>query len=297
MGVKYQKPSWFDIKKYEPTFHLTAREWAYQLTLRRDITRDIDEAILADSEGQFREGMRKLEVLTNEPVQKTPDSFNMPPVTEHFEKHDIPGLNFISPVSRRNAMQAPLRMPVIRSKEELRNRGGTELLTELGNYIAGHADGLRLENNFLGQEMPEVLKSSGIFDAQYTDLSLNRGIVFLTADLNASDEVLFDEFRIYLNHVREHYGYSDGTLKKESIAKRLAKLGVLPFLDLELGYDLLIEIGQKSKAAPYTNHILGDWIFPNTDFETDVTERVRKTTRPLAKRALTHHFINVLANL
>jgi len=41
------------------------------------------------------------------------------------------------------------------------------------------------------------------------------------------------------------------------------------------------------------SHIYGDWLFPD-DIETDLGEKVRKTIRPLAARAITGSFIDSL---
>ena len=272
---KFQIPKWFELEKYDSLNKLSPRDWAYQLYTRHNLYFNLlDRCIVCgkicchddvrlDFEDQFNNVML-------EPIKETPEYFFIDPETYFCEKHALPGLRYISPTSREMAKQAPLE-----------------------HAVGGMEHPISFESSY-----EDYMESDGIFDAQSTNISKSLGIVFLSADLNASDEILVDEFKLYLKHVREYYDFQEGDLKSSSIIKKLAKGGILPFLDLTI-YSRFLQIDnikdESDDYVDYPYYIYGDWIYPNEQI--DRVDKIRRTTKPLAERAVRYHFISVLANL
>lgn len=272
---KYQIPKWFDIDKYNSSNKLRPRDWAYQLYVRHHLYFNLLDRCLVCGRICCRDETRlefedKFNRVMLEPIKETPEDFSIDPEIYFCEEHTLPGLRYISPTSRAMAKQAPLE-PAF---------GGME-----------HP--ISFESSY-----QDYMESDGIFDAQSTNISKSKGIVFLNADLNASDEILVEEFKLYLKHVRIYYDFQEGNLKSSSIVKKLTKGGVLPFLDLTI-YSRFLQIDnikdESDGYVDYPYYIYGDWIFPNEQI--DRVDKIRRTTKPLAERAVRFHFIGVLANL
>ena len=79
------------------------------------------------------------------------------------------------------------------------------------------------------------------------------------------------------------------TLKENSLQsnisnaafKRWSQMMVLPYIDLEMW--------ARSEQKNIPDHIYGNLLFPN-DLDVDVSERIRKTVKPLAKKLLGNRF-------
>ncbi len=272
---RFQIPIWFDLEKYSCSNRLGPRDWAYQLYVRHHLYSTLLGRCVSCGRACCRDDVRdelekQLDLIMHSPILETPDEFSIEPEQYFCEDHSLEGLKFISPISREMAKRAPLDVPV-----------------------RGNEHPISFESSF-----EDYMETDGVFDAQSTNLSKSDGVVFLTADLNASDEILVDEFKTYLSHMREYYGFQEGGLKSAVITKKLAKNGVLPFLDLTISWRLLQVDRIKSKSdsyADYPYYLYGDWIFPHE--QRDRGDKIRRTTKPLAERAVRYHFIGVLANL
>jgi hypothetical protein len=272
---RYQIPKWFDLEKYKSLVKLCPKGWAYQLYVRHHLYFSLLDKCTVCGEVCCKNDDRlefeaQLNSVMLEPVKESTEYFSIDPEPHFCEKHTLPGLRYISPTTREMAKKAPMKA----------SHGSRD-------------DPISFESSY-----EDYMETDGIFDAQSTNLSKSNGIVFLNADLNANDEVLVDEFKLYLKHVREYYGFQEGNLKSSSIVKKLTKSGVLPFLDLKI-YSRFVQIDRiKNHSDDYVDYpyyIYGDWIFPNEQI--DRVDKIRRTTKPLAERAVTFHFIGVLANL
>jgi hypothetical protein len=270
---KFEKPDWFNIDNYLTTKDLTPLEWAYQLYYRYNLFYNLlDRCVICEQpfcgEDDRLEFDEKIKNLKENPIQKTPEDFSSEPTFYFCEEHSLPGLKFISPTSREVAKYAPWEIPIEGCEHKFPHT------SSCFDYI----------------------ESDGIFDAQSTNISSKDGVVFLNADLNASDDMLIDEFKLYLKHVRKFYNYQEGGLKGSSIVKRLVESKVLPYLDIFIHSQTIGDDNSKKfQPIAYPYYLIGDWIFPNE--QVDRVEKIRRGTKPLAERALRHHFISVLANL
>jgi hypothetical protein len=162
----YQVPKWFDLENYESVKKMNPKDWAFQLYRRHHLYFNLlDRCIVCgkiccqgDDRNEFEDTFNQ---VMREPICETPDDVSFDPERHYCEEHTLSGLKFITPTPRALAQQAPREVPV----------GGIE-----------HP--VMSDDSYL-----DYMESDGIFDAQSTDLSKSNGVVFLNADLNASDEI------------------------------------------------------------------------------------------------------------
>ena len=125
-------------------------------------------------------------------------------------------------------------------------------------------------------------------DVVYRDSGLNNaGWTHVVVDLAATDDQIIADFRRFLPSYRKLLGIqvrAQGVTEKDFATWISA--GVIPYIDLQLW--------SLAENCSITQNILGQAIFPD-EYETDTTERIRRTTRPKADQILTSEFEAALA--
>ena len=112
------------------------------------------------------------------------------------------------------------------------------------------------------------------------------GKVFARINIMAPEAVILDDFKKFIQEYKQSLGI-EGIADKydESDCRKWHELKILPYLDL---LSWLMNTGQKM-----TNSKIGNILFPD-EFDIDLSERIRKVTKPLAKNLVTHQTINAL---
>jgi len=102
---------------------------------------------------------------------------------------------------------------------------------------------------------------------------------WLIVDLNAADKQIIDDFQSWLKAIRELLNIkSPKTTFSENKFRQWTNSRVLPYIDLSLW--------SRAENVWIKDKLYGDILFPE-EIDIDTTERIRKTTRPLARRLLT----------
>ena len=102
---------------------------------------------------------------------------------------------------------------------------------------------------------------------------------WLIVDLNAADKQIIDDFQSWLKVIRELLNVkAPKTTFSENKFKQWTNSRVLPYIDLSLW--------SRAENVWIKDKLYGDILFPE-EIDIDTTERIRKTTRPLARRLLT----------
>ncbi|MEE9338701.1 MAG: DUF6387 family protein [Methylococcaceae bacterium] len=108
----------------------------------------------------------------------------------------------------------------------------------------------------------------------------------LSIDLDATDEQLEEDFSLWLSQQRaiNNQGYRRQKFASKDINKWI-KYRILPYLDLTLISDW--------EGNSLTQNKLGRMIFPN-EFDIDLTERVRRSVKPIADSLLSFKAMEAL---
>lgn len=97
----------------------------------------------------------------------------------------------------------------------------------------------------------------------------------IRVNLDATDQQIIEDFKVYLTACRQD---AEATPRDKNYtdndAQKWHRNGVLPYLDLT--------IWARSENIMITQHVLGQAIFPD-DFLGDPTDRIRRTTKPMAE--------------
>jgi hypothetical protein len=109
----------------------------------------------------------------------------------------------------------------------------------------------------------------------------------ITVDLLGTDETIINDFKAYLKDAREVYECMEGALVKNKTIERLFNLQIIPFLDLT--------IWAKLENVEISNEVIGQWLYED-EFDISLSEKVRKVTRPFAKKVMNRNFIEALAS-
>ena len=111
------------------------------------------------------------------------------------------------------------------------------------------------------------------------------GMANLSVDLGVPDKILMRQFKSFLGEARKVLDYKESPSMRDQTPARILEARVIPYLDLSTWFN--------TESLTIPDHVIGNWLFP--DDMIDVAEKIRKTTRPLAKRAISEGFVNSLA--
>lgn len=241
-------PDWFDIKKYDPVKEFNAGDWAFQLGKRNFIQVVIDQNWDDD-----------------DLPWKLISRIHGNPILEY-------GNEEINDFWDDEFKQRPFNSCSLRS------------LTAMDAYC--HLDD-RLEDVWAACRRDDHMvstKQDVLLCREPYDLLMRKagidcgGDNSLVVDLNSTDEELITDFKNWLKHYRLASGCVSRPMRysKKDFDEWYGK-GILPFIDLVHW--------SRLNNTTITQKVLGDVIFPDEP-DIDTTERIRKTTKPLARMLL-----------
>ena len=107
----------------------------------------------------------------------------------------------------------------------------------------------------------------------------------LTVELNATDEQLKVDFEIWLKQQRETKSIKREKMFTDKDIAKWRNNKILPYLDLTLI--------ARAEGIKLTQHALGKMLFPE-EYDVDLTERIRRTIKPMADLLLSTDYRNAL---
>lgn len=136
-------------------------------------------------------------------------------------------------------------------------------------------------------------EASDVLFQSVDEVSRERGLPMLPeqvvhVDLNATDERLVSDFRVWLNEKRTRLASLAPKRNVSAVEmKEWAQFCVLGCIDLD--------IFSRSVGGSISNATLGLLLFPN-EYDVDLSERVRKVTRPMAAKVMSGAFLHSIAD-
>ena len=275
--MESKKPDWFDLDKYAGQQELNGQDWATQLEARARFYWEAPDIYVRQDNAKIFKAIKEnplypfLYLYSTERAKRRkevefPNLFlkSLEPLTMHRAldlSHDIPQ-------RYKDARGA------YRSTSGLVRKSNSDLDEIFDNF---DFDPLRKYENYPA-DFGLIEKGEDAFGIS---------TINLTIDLNSPDKLIIQDLKNFLTEIRKMEQIR-GEQVTGSILSRLESLMVLPYLDLD--------IYSRIESVNLSNHILGDWLFPD-ELKVDVTEKVRKSTEPLAKKAVGYYFITAINNM
>lgn len=270
MGKKpTEKPDWFDLEKYNFLSTYTAEDWCKQLWTRRYLMFCLESGIYkarkSDDFDNLYSELSKNPNLHAEKSDYTTETYNT------YQQHAVRGKPYeslfqrsISPLVYEDAFSALQNTP-------------KDLIAPTGKI-------LKLTRSEYERFIP-----LDYFHYIAPD-NIPNNVINVRVELDAPDSVLIADFKTHITEARKIYRSNEGAKIKnnKTIINNLYIHRILPCIDLR--------IWAKKTDSDIKNHIYGDWLFPEDD-STDLSEKMRKTVIPLAKRSIEFSFIQTLGNL
>jgi hypothetical protein len=270
MGERHKNFTWFDLTNYDCLDNFTVHDWRTIL-----IDRLLMSAELNGSEDSILEGRNE----NAKPNIKT---------RKYWESVRIYGSRKNNPhFGWYEKQQAPHRVIEVQKSNLYSKTGAIRDAT----YLEAMLDIVRHENfheiveglNILNEtkdvfELTQKKEGKNILREREKiikkfDFPIKHWFLpYLRINLNASDEQLIENFSHWLALMRAGDTGSVRIKKKDFDDWIIAK--ALPYFDL-------LNIA-KLDGVRITNHLIGDLLFPD-EFEVDLSERIRKVTKPKTK--------------
>ena len=259
-----EKPKWFDLSKYDSLIDLSPIEWSHQLMARAAILGTYQTNALRENTDTSLNDREWFERVKENPILDNKYGHKGFAGWKNFKSY-INGpysdlyKDYVVPLTCGKAYDVVSGLqPTIISALKSKD--------EDGRYIIAS------------------------WPVDYIDLEigLEAGpIVDLSIDLTAPNEKIINNFEKFLEAAREVYQWPEGGEIREAITNRLINNSILPYLDLWIWW--------KFEDIHISQHKLGEWLF--TDEIINVTEKLRRSTIPLAKRSITPGFLKTLVEL
>lgn len=139
---------------------------------------------------------------------------------------------------------------------------------------------------FFGNDESLADIKKAVMDSQFNERKGERdsGLYKLFINLNASDASILKDFSRLLKGMRQMEAEDENNMKKQikspsKLIKSFVTNQVIPYIDLKLW--------ARYNKEEIVDHVIADWLYPN-EIEIGVVERIRKTTRPLANKAISN---------
>ena len=279
-----QIPEWFDIKDYSATASFKPSDWHLQLDVRSFLWRNFHP-----DGPSWRRGFRRAADDLFNTIQKVP-VLSFDDISDVTSKAHLFALPKSAPVSQITFKELKHISLYLRTWETL-----AEIIDE-GGIDTKYLDECRLEElvDVIESEYAQQLKHPDDSVLALDDISEDHGfppgILHTEVNLNYSDDEILSAMKSWLGQMRQKY--PTFTQRTRNFSKnemqRWAEHGVLPYLDLI--------IWSYQKGVTIRQHTIGNAIFPD-EIETDVTEKIRKTTKLLAEQLMTGDTINILEGM
>jgi hypothetical protein len=244
------KPTWFQLERYNNTAELTITEWFVNIATRKILSRTLDN----NNYEMFDEYFNKIKEfgILNE------NDIPLPP------RYDI---------SNTDTLFTPSVSPVT--------------FDDILNTYYTIPDNFRCDPS---QELDDILIKIGFLEFCNSPIDIYEekmdvwpGEARIKVSMLASDEQILSDIKKFITALRK--AVNTKTLKNNissATFKRWAEMRVLPYMDLELW--------ARNEKVNIPEHIYGNLLFPD-ETNIDVTERIRKTVKPLAKKLLSNELI------
>lgn len=283
LGSQLESPSWFDLEKYSFTDNLECWKWSRLLNHRhwikallesRDQESNADGNIWeAEIENEFRRLVDNLgkcsrgEGFVVEAPQ--PDGvvhFPMDRVSA-VDALTVGGAGFLWGSIKQNELVAPFELNFLEDRDPPTFYEARDFWSLSKRSV-----------NDLFHQVGEVE------DPWYEGCS-----VYLSIDIGASEARLMEDFQAFIRAEKVKLKLSSTPSRKFGRAerKRWHENRVLPYLDLMLWFGL--------KRVPITQQEIGVLLFPD-ELNVALSERVRKTLKPLADELMRDQFLYALSH-
>jgi len=279
-------PDWFEIQDYSAAASFKPADWHLQLNVRHFLFRFIHP------DGprwrhRFRSAANDIfDAIQNFPILTIDD------LSDVTSKSHLFGIGKYAPVSQITLRKTMQVLSSLRYWETL-----AEIMDEAG-FDMEYVEEIPLEDlvdlielRFL-QQLKHPDDSILTLDDTSMDYGNPPGVLAVEININYSDEEILSATKSWLKRMRSKY--PSHTQKTRNFTqnefKRWANHGILPYLDLV--------IWSIQRGVTLRQHEIGNAIFPDeTATEVDVTEKVRKTTKPLAEQLMSGDAINILEGM
>lgn len=281
MGRKYSSikmPDWFDLCKYDGLESFNGEQWSDQLDARNlffdmFVRKTLPEEIPGTANLIF-EGI-KIDPLNPEAImmedwrsRRRRSVSKKPQTVKQESENKEPRNEFL------DLFFPAVRPLTMKDNCRLIDSTPTEARQVIDLYWNDHNALYELENNlFLYDKWCAYPASLGeLVDRE--DLN-SIDSIDITVDLRAPNEQIIDEFKKFISLVRKKDQFKTEKFSRSTLSQ-LVDAKVLPYLDLL--------IYAKYEGLNIPDHKMGEWLFIDDDI--DVAEKIRKITKPLARKAL-----------
>lgn len=271
-------PDWFDLGKYSPNFETSLVDWGCNFSLRSQTLRYLNASNKPNmfiERGKVDFSLIKQQgFVTRKHAESQIDAAQYDLDTRiNFDNGIGHGLVYSLPLIEAYEISRGMQ-----ADTEIRHK--LELIKY--NEIYHHQREQPLTKT--EHELAHWYESE-FSRASYNDYDVNSCTTYACIDLDAPEEKIIEAFKSWLKSMKS----SETHMKKlqistdiprnfsESTVSKWIKNSVLPYIDL------VIYQAESEIKLPF--HVIGQAIFPDS-IDIDTTEAVRKTTHPMAMRAL-----------
>ena len=269
------KINWFNLSNYDACERFTAADWCNEIIQRvllhlfyfndgsyYDIQHYISE--VDKSEGQNKiEIIREFGLIKN---AKLPKRRLVNSSLKRSIQYQNSNKKFISDISEFDAYNFLATSALKRQIEsDLKKISSTQETTQ---------DLMKVEKLYKKYQKPM---------SDFENRDYDYGTRYLSICLDASDETLSNQFKLWLNEQRKEYSFSEFNISKSTFNDWHQKK-ILAYWD--------IVTLSRIDNTHLSNALIGDLIYPAE--EVDVGERVRKVTQPQSREIISLKTIEIL---
>lgn len=274
-------PTWFNLDNYSDSANFTSKEWAYEIDRRITSFLDITEP--------------------NKPISflgVTSRNINDIPTKQAYKFFDhLKNYPLINKNSRNTILD---RFITLRATKGGRKFASIEELSEFQAYsfLFDSDRKKEIEKDYLFIHSPRInesidqddhveqkIKIVHKYSQPIADLQKWVGTKFLEINLDASNELILEEFKDWLVQTRSNS--NEGIKRRFSSAdfEDWSSSRLLPY------WDLTTIATMENSIIPF--HVLGKILFPD-EYEVDLAERIRKITKKKCQYLFTHKVVVAL---
>lgn len=274
--MKKDRLSWFSLSNYEPLSEFKAEDWMYEIEKRIFMEPYINEFENKDKtklnnwriEDAFKTYMdiKEFGLLTN----KDTNQRNTNVLMKQKDTENIFVKNLLTD-------RALAFLETISTQQEFRSD-----YSELNN--SEHEKRMKLYPEFTHKYSKPIstymLEDLNAFEQRnkYV-LSSDEGERFLEVDINASDEILIEEFKRWLKEERQNYPFASKDFTRKDFFS-WQKDQLLAYWD--------ITIISKIEKFKVTNEKIGNLLFPK-ECEVAISDRIRKVIKPKSQKIISYN--------
>lgn len=256
-------PDWFDLQNYKESLHINAQEWHANLTTRKESSEYFSSMGIPTKYYGYSQ------LLETDPIIRAVDS----PVENR--EYDDSNENLVFTLDKHQAYSFFLELPEeeqVRVKKMLNELMDDDTFEDMLGEITDELYAPLIEEIMIYDDKLEKIPQ------KYAYHEKNYNTLYAGINLDASDDLIFEHFKLWLKNARENQQI---TSSKRQFTKNdflsWYEASVLPYLDLKIWAE------HNNVKIPY--HIMGQAIHP-AEKDINISEAVRKTTKPLAEKLM-----------